>query len=53
MKTLVMKTVAVMALLTFSFTVAAQKNPARYFKKLDANEDGLLNSEEFKTHSDF
>jgi Ca2+-binding EF-hand superfamily protein len=53
MKILVMKAVAVTALLMFSFTVAAQQNPARYFKKLDANEDGMLNLVEFKTHSDF
>ena len=45
--------VTVIALLTFSFAAVAQKNPARYFKKLDENQDGAVTPDEFKTHSNF
>lgn len=53
MRSISTKLVLVVTLLALSAAAAAQKNPARYFKKLDANNDGVLNDTEFQTHSDY
>ncbi len=53
MKMITTKIITVTALLAFSFSAVAQKNPARYFKKLDTDGSETLTLDEFKGHSDY
>lgn len=53
MKMMSTKIITIIALLVFSFSAVAQKNPVRYFKKLDTDQSGTLDLDEFKGHSDY
>ena len=53
MKVITTKIITITALLAFSFSAVAQKNPVRYFNKLDTDGNEALDLDEFKGHSDY